>query len=154
MPVVEIRPPVTARPCSAAARFNSPQITPPSAVAVALSGSIAIPFISARSIIGPPSVTARPATLWPPPRIETSSPAWRGDGQSRNDVVLRPAADDQGGPAVDEPVVQGASIVVLRVLRPRTGPETCSASSVASLESKDVLTSSPFAIWQDGRAAA
>src|SRR5439155_1190578 len=61
-------------PCSAAASFSSPQITPPSAVAVASSGSIATPFISARSIITPPSVTARPATLWPPPRIETSSP--------------------------------------------------------------------------------
>jgi hypothetical protein len=48
-------------------------------------------------------------------------PRLAGDGQSRNDVVLRPAADDQGGPAVDEPVVQGASIVVLRVLRAEDG---------------------------------
>jgi len=81
-------------------------------------------------------------------------PRLAGDGQSRNDVVLRPAADDQGGPAVDEPVVQGASIVVLRVLRAEEGSEDCSASAVASLGSKDVFTSSPFAIWQDGRAAA
>ena len=34
-----------------------------------------MPFISERSIISPPSVTALPATLWPPPRTEISSPS-------------------------------------------------------------------------------
>ena len=34
-----------------------------------------MPFMSERSIISPPSVTALPATLCPPPRTESSRPA-------------------------------------------------------------------------------
>ena len=36
---------------------------------------VVVPFISERSIISPPSVTALPATLCPPPRTESSRPA-------------------------------------------------------------------------------
>ena len=117
----ETAPPVTARPCFAAASFSSPHSTPPSAVAVARSGSIAIAFISARSIITPPSVTARPATLWPPPRTETSRPHAARESERRDDVVRRPATHDHSGPAVDEAVVHGTGRVVARVLRAEDG---------------------------------
>ena len=82
MPVLEIAPPVTASPCAPVASLSSLQSTPPPAVAVPRSGSTAIAFISARSIITPPSVTARPATLWPPPRTETSSPSSRASARA------------------------------------------------------------------------
>ena len=42
MPVVEIAPPVTARPCSAVAAFSSRQVSPPSARTVRASGSTSI----------------------------------------------------------------------------------------------------------------
>ena len=41
--------------------------------------------------------------------------------ERRDDVVRRPAADDQGGPAVDEAVVHGTSRVVAGVLRAEDG---------------------------------
>src|SRR6266568_1969684 len=72
IPVVETTPPVVASPWQAAARLSSFQVTPPCAQTVRLAGSTRIPFIGARSIIRPPSVTARPATPWPPPRTEIS----------------------------------------------------------------------------------
>ena len=77
MPVVETAPPVTARPWAPAAALSSSHVAPPWAVTVARSGSTAMSRMSARLIISPPSVTARPATLCPPPRTETSSPASR-----------------------------------------------------------------------------
>ena len=46
---------------------------PPWARARRRCGSTSTPRIAARSIINPPSVTARPATLWPPPRTEIST---------------------------------------------------------------------------------
>ena len=73
MPVVETTPPVVASPWQAAARLSSFQVTPPCAQTVRRAGSTLMPFIGARSIIRPPSVTARPATPWPPPRTEISA---------------------------------------------------------------------------------
>ncbi len=55
IPVVEKRPPVTARPCSWVAASNSPQVRPASARAVRVSGSTVIPFIGERSITMPSS---------------------------------------------------------------------------------------------------
>ena len=63
MPVLEIAPPVTASPCAPVASLSSLQSSAAACGAVPRSGSTAIAFISARSIITPPSVTARPATL-------------------------------------------------------------------------------------------
>ena len=75
IPVLETTPPVVASPWTAAARLSSFQVAPACAQMVRRAGSIRIPFIGARSIIRPPSVTARPATLWPPPRTDISA-AW------------------------------------------------------------------------------
>ena len=91
------------------------------------SGSTAIAFISARSIITPPSVTARPATLWPPPRTETSSPLVARKRERADDVVGAAAAHDQRRPPVDQPVVDRAGLVVAGVL----GPEDALAETIA-----------------------
>ena len=111
-PVVEIAPPVTARPCAAVASLSSAQLSPPSARTVRAAGSTSMPFISARSIITPPSATARPATLWPPPRTRDVEPGGAREAHARSDVGSAPAADDDGGRAVDKAVVDTARSVV------------------------------------------
>jgi hypothetical protein len=58
-----LTPPVTARPYRCISRLSSAQVTPPWARTVRFSGSTRISFIGARSIITPPSMVARPATL-------------------------------------------------------------------------------------------
>ena len=67
MPVVDIRPPVTASPCAWVAASSSPQVTPPPARQVRATGSTSMCFIGRRSMVTPPSQTALPVTLWPPP---------------------------------------------------------------------------------------
>ena len=62
-----MRPPVTASPCRWVAASTSPHVSPASARQTRASGSISIPFIGRRSIVTPPSQTALPVTLWPPP---------------------------------------------------------------------------------------
>src|SRR5207302_1976742 len=74
MPVVETTPPVVARPKACVSRLNSPQVRPGSARAVRLTGSTLTLFIGDRSIIRPPSHTALPVMLWPPPFTDTSMP--------------------------------------------------------------------------------
>src|SRR3954462_7543780 len=54
-PVVEKRPPVTARPNACVSLSNSPHVRPASARTVWLSGSTRIPFIGERSITRPSS---------------------------------------------------------------------------------------------------
>ena len=77
IPVVETTPPVVASPWAWVASLNSAQVAPPPARTVAPGASTSMPFIGCRSIIRPPSVTARPATLWPPPRTDTSTSSSR-----------------------------------------------------------------------------
>src|SRR2546423_473473 len=60
-----------------AARSGPAPRTPACARTVWRTGSTWIPFIRDRSTISPPSVTALPATLCPPPRTEISSPSSR-----------------------------------------------------------------------------
>ena len=86
---------VVARPKAPVARSNSPTVTPACARAVRRAGSTWIPFISERSIISPPSVTALPATLWPPPRTEISSPSLAAEVDGVGDVRGVQAARDQ-----------------------------------------------------------
>ena len=62
MPVVEITPPVTSRPVDLGLTVQLFQLTPGCARTVSLWGSTWIPFIRERSIVRPPSVSARPAT--------------------------------------------------------------------------------------------
>ncbi len=72
-PVVELMPSGVARPCAWAAASKSPRVQPGSTLARRAAGSTWTRFIGDRSIISPPSHTALPAMLWPPPRIETST---------------------------------------------------------------------------------
>jgi hypothetical protein len=53
---------------------TSPSSAPPSTRAIFFAGSTCTPRINDRSISSPPSHTALPAMLWPPPRTATSSP--------------------------------------------------------------------------------
>src|SRR5215475_2029050 len=77
IPVVETRPPVVARPKACVSRSNSPQVTPASAWTALPCRSTRTLFIGDRSIIRPPSQTALPETLWPPPRTDTNRPLFR-----------------------------------------------------------------------------
>ena len=80
--------------------------------AVEADGSTSTARIPARSIIRPPSATARPATLCPPPRTEISSPASRAWRTPAAAMSASRTAGDQRGPAVDQPVVHPASGVI------------------------------------------
>ncbi len=71
MPVAETKPSTAARPCSWVSRSTSASVQPAWARAVRAFGSTQTPRISDRSIISPPSQTASPAMLWPPPRTES-----------------------------------------------------------------------------------
>jgi hypothetical protein len=71
MPVVETVPTGVARPKACVSRSNSPPSTPGSARTVRAMGSTRMLFMRDKSSIRPPSQTALPAILCPPPRIET-----------------------------------------------------------------------------------
>ena len=73
MPVVDTTPPVLARPKAWVSRLYSPQVRPASARAVRPTGSTLTLFIGDRSIISPPSQTALPVMLCPPPFTDTKS---------------------------------------------------------------------------------
>ena len=62
-PVVEIRPPVVASPCSAVAASRSAQVAPGCADAIRRPTSTPIFRIGERSITTPPSQVLSPATL-------------------------------------------------------------------------------------------
>jgi hypothetical protein len=72
--------------------------------------------MSARLIISPPSVTARPATLWPPAAYRDLEAGAAGEGERDDHVAGRAGPDDHRGAAVDEAVVDGPGLVVARVL--------------------------------------
>ena len=69
-PVDEMMPPVVARPNGSVARSKSFQVSPGSVTITRRAESTRAAFIAERSIIRPPSTTALPVTLWPPPRTE------------------------------------------------------------------------------------
>ena len=72
-PVVELMPSGVTSPNSCASLSKSASVAPGSTRAVADAGSIRTDRIRDRSIRRPPSQTALPAMLWPPPRTATSS---------------------------------------------------------------------------------
>ena len=74
MPVIETVPPGVASPNACVSWSRSPRCAPPSARAVRVSGSTRTLRIRERSITRPPSTTALPAALCPPPRTATCSP--------------------------------------------------------------------------------
>src|SRR5712691_11127604 len=101
IPVVEMAPPVTAKPKAWVSRSNSPQVRPGSAPAVRCTGSTRTLFSRDRSSTMPPSHTALPATLWPPPRTATTddkagSPVNHGVPQRTGLTVALVAWTEQG----------------------------------------------------------
>ena len=72
-PVVELMPSGVARPNACASLSKSASVAPGSTRAVRDAGSTWTDFISERSISRPPSQTALPAMLWPPPRTARRS---------------------------------------------------------------------------------
>ena len=77
--------------------------------------------IAERSIISPPSVTARPATLCPPPRREISRLLARARPIASAMSAVPLAASDECRAAVDEAVVDEARLVVAVVSRKQDG---------------------------------
>src|SRR5262249_3383539 len=112
IPVVETRPPVVASPKACVSRSNSPQVTPASARAVLPCGSTRTLFIGDRSIISPPSQTALPDTLWPPPRTDTNKPLFRGEIDGGNHIGGPGPAGDNRGSMLDHCVVDFACRIV------------------------------------------
>ena len=90
----------------------------------------AMPFISARSIITAPSATARPATLWPPPRTQMSSPAARAKRTPAATSAALRQRTISAGRAVDEAVVDAARRVVAGVVRAQDAPRDASGEVV------------------------
>ena len=82
------------------------------------------PFIDERLIIKPPSQTARPATLWPPPRTESSKPSIRALSTAATTSAFGLAATDQGRSLVDHPVVDPPRLLVafVALLKDEQGP--------------------------------
>ena len=73
-PVVPKVPPGAASPCACVAASNARHVAPPPARAMRVPGSTSTASRPERSTTSPPSHTACPATLWPPPRTATGSP--------------------------------------------------------------------------------
>lgn len=76
-PVVEINPPVLARPCAAVDASKSAQVAPGSTLAVRAVASTVTPRMRDRSMTTPSSQTQNPATLCPPARTDSGQPAVR-----------------------------------------------------------------------------
>jgi hypothetical protein len=90
MPVVDTTPPVVASPNACVSRSNSPQVTPGSARAVRRVGSTWTARIAVMSSTTPPSQSALPATLCPPPRTAIGAPDSRANRTARR-ASLTPA---------------------------------------------------------------
>ena len=94
-PVVEMMPPVVARPNGYVASLKSPQVAPPSARAVCVAGSTRTPRMPDRSITTPSSQVPKPGTLWPPPRTARSRPFSRAKSTA---AITSPAFGRTGRP--------------------------------------------------------
>ena len=121
MPVVETAPPVTARPCAPAASLSSAQVTPPCAVAVR-PGGIDGDVLHVGEADHHPAVGDGAAGDVVAAAAHRHLEARAARERERGDDVLgRPGADDQRRPAVDEAVVDGAGLVVARLVRDEDG---------------------------------
>jgi hypothetical protein len=83
MPVLDTRPPVTAKPNAWVSWSSSDQVTPGWATARRPAGSTRIPFIGEVSMTTPPSQVENPAMLWAPPRTASWSPWLRANSTAR-----------------------------------------------------------------------
>ena len=111
-PVVEMMPPVVARPNGYVAALKSPHVAPPSARAVLVAGSTRTPRIPDRSITTPPSHVPNPGTLWPPPRTATVEAVLAREVHGRHHVTGVRRTDDRRRPPVDHGVVDDPRLVV------------------------------------------
>ena len=93
-------------------RSTSPSVAPAPTRAVRAAWSTRTVRIGERSIISPPSQTALPAMLCPPPRTATSRSCARANRTARRDVVRVGALHDEAGPPVDHRVPDRARLVV------------------------------------------
>ena len=140
MPVVEIAPPVTARPCS---RGRVVELRPAEAALrshrARRRGRPRCPSSRRGRSSRAPSATARPATLWPPPRTQMSSPAARAKRTpAETSAALRQRTITAGERSI-EAVVDAARR--RRIRRPRGAtrvPETWPARSSRSAGSGDM----------------
>src|SRR5215203_6388631 len=80
-------------------------------------GSTRIPFIGVRSMTMPPSTSALPATLWPPPRTATRMRCVRAKSTASIDVGNSGTLNDQCRVFVDERVVVPSGHIVVRIAR-------------------------------------
>ena len=79
IPVLDTRPPVTARP-NACVSWSKPfQVRPPWALAVLRTGSTTTPCIGERSMTIPSSTVENPAIEWAPPRTAMVKPWLRAN---------------------------------------------------------------------------
>ena len=129
MPVGRAIPPVVARPKACVSWSKSPHVQPPSARAVRPTGSTRTLFMRDRSIIRPPSQTAKPGTPWPPPRTATTRLWLRANVTAVDDVGNAGAADDQRRTPVDHAIMNGAGAVVVGI----TGTEQVAAQAALEL---------------------
>ena len=95
MPVVEMIPPVVARPCAAVTSLNRPHVVPPPADAVRAASSTCTDCMPERSATIAPSAVPKPGTLCPPPRTARSilfSAAVRTTAATSSSVAQRTIA--------------------------------------------------------------
>jgi hypothetical protein len=100
-----------------------------------------MPFMGDRSIIKPPSQTAFPAKLWPPPRTEIRTFLVTREIDAGNHVLGLGTSRDQRRAFVDHAVPNATCGVVFRVGRrekradepPLQVPNCCSCEHVVSL---------------------
>ena len=83
MPVLDTRPPVTARPNACVSWSNSAQVSPACATARRAIGSTRMPFIGEMSMTTPPSQVENPAMLCAPLRTASWSPSLRANCTAR-----------------------------------------------------------------------
>ena len=83
MPVLDTRPPVTARPNAWVSWSKADQVSPGWATARRPAGSTRMPCIGEVSMTIPPSLVENPAMLWAPPRTATSRPSLRANSTAR-----------------------------------------------------------------------
>ena len=83
-------------------------------------------FITARSIITPPSVTARPATLCPPLLTDTSNPPLRANASAATTSWALRQRTITAGLRSTRPLCAGACRVIARIIggEHRTGDTT------------------------------
>src|SRR5204863_3370464 len=117
MPVVEMIPPVVARPKACVAWLKSPHVAPASARAVLFLGSTRIVRIGLMSITRPSSFVPNPGALCPPSRMQRSKPFSRAKLTPAMTFGHLLRAKHRQRTLVEHAVVDGARLAVIVVIR-------------------------------------